>query len=71
MARLVSDPTFLEEAAEALDFLDCTGDSARAREWVSRGGSPEAPKNPKELHILCLRAAIGSNKMLKTKGTPA
>ena len=71
MARLVPDPAFLEEAAEALDLLGCTADSAQVREWASQGGSPTAPKNPKELYVLCLKAAIGSNKKMKTKGALA
>ncbi|MGD2122416.1 MAG: hypothetical protein PVJ76_11760 [Gemmatimonadota bacterium] len=71
MARLFSDPVFLEEAAQALDYLGCTADSAQAREWASQGSSPTAPKNPKELYILCLKAAIGSNEKMKTKGALA
>jgi tetratricopeptide (TPR) repeat protein len=71
MARLVSDPVFLEEAAKALDRLGCAADSAQAREWSSQGGSPTAPKNPKDLYVLCLKAAIGSNKKMKTKGALA
>jgi hypothetical protein len=71
MARLVSDPVFLQEAATALDQLGCTADSAQAKEWSSEGGSPAAPKNPKELYVLCIKAAIGSNKKMKTKGALA
>ncbi len=71
MARLVSDPAFLEEAAQALDLLGCTADAEQAREWASQGGSPQAPKNPKQLYALCLKAAIGSNQRMKTKGTLA
>ena len=71
MARLTSDKAFLEEAVKALDDLGCTADSAQAREWASRGGSPSAPKEPKELYVLCLKAAIGSNAKMKTKGALA
>ncbi len=71
MARLISDKVFLEEAAKALDSLGCTADSTQAREWASQGGSPDAPKNPKELYALCLKAAIGSNKKMKTQGALA
>jgi len=71
MTRLVSDPLFLAEAVTALEGLGCTADSAQAREWLEGGGSPTAPKDPKELHILCLKAAIGSNQKMKTKGALA
>jgi hypothetical protein len=71
MARLVSDRVFLEEAAKALDLLGCTADATQVREWASQGGSPDAPKAPKELYVLCLKAAIGSNKKMKTKGALA
>jgi len=69
MSRLVSDPVFLEEAVKALEHLGCSADSAQAREWVDQGSSPTAPKRPRELHVLCLKAAMGSNQKLKTKGT--
>ena len=68
MARLVSDSGFLGEAAKALDDLGCTTDSAQAREWAGKGGSPFAPKDQKALYVLCLKAASGSNVKLKTKG---
>ena len=71
MARLASDKAFLEEVVKALDALGCTADSAQAREWASKGGSPSAPKEPKELYVLCLKAAIGSNVKMKTKGALA
>jgi hypothetical protein len=71
MARLVADPAFLQEASEALERLGCTAESAQAREWASRGASPTAPKNPKELYALCLKAAIGSNKKMKAEGSLA
>jgi hypothetical protein len=71
MARLISDPVFLEETAKALDRLGCAADSAQAREWASKGGSPSAPKDPRELYLLCLKAAIGSNKKMKSRGALA
>jgi hypothetical protein len=71
MARLASDPVFLDEAVKALDKLGCSSDSAQVREWASQGGSPAAPSDPKKLYILCLRAAIGSNQKMKIKGTLA
>jgi hypothetical protein len=71
MARLVSDPEFLGEAVKALDNLGCTADSAQAEEWAAQGGSSAAPKNPKQLYVLCLKAAIGSNVKMKTKGSLA
>jgi tetratricopeptide (TPR) repeat protein len=71
MARLSSDRAFLTAAAKALDDLGCTADSAAVREWISDGGSPAAPKNRRDLHVLCLKAAIDSNKKMKTKGALA
>ena len=71
MARLASDKVFLEEAVKALETLGCTADSEQAKEWADRGGSPTAPKDPRELYVLCLKAAIGSNKKMKTKGALA
>jgi len=71
MARLASDPAFLEAAVKALNDLGCTADSAQAQEWASEGGSPSAPKEPKQLYVLCLKAAIGSNVKMKTKGALA
>ena len=69
MARLISDETFLEEAVEALTVLGCTADAAQAKEWAAQGGSPSAPKEKRKLYVLCLKAAIGSNVKMKTKGT--
>ena len=71
MARLISDPTFLSEAVKALEDLGCEADSAQAKEWASQGGSPGAPKDRKQVRLLCLKAAIGSNVKMKTKGTLA
>ncbi len=71
MARLVSDPVFLEAAVIALDNLGSTADSVQAKEWAAHGGSSTAPKRPKKLYVLCLKAAIGSNVELKTKGSLA
>jgi tetratricopeptide (TPR) repeat protein len=71
MARIVADRRFLEEAADALQILGCTGDAAQAREWARAGGSPHAPSDPDELNSLCLKAAIGSNVRMKTKGSVA
>jgi len=68
---LVSDSIFLAEAVIALENLGCTADSAQAGEWLEQGGSPTAPKNPQELYVLCLKAAIGSNKKMKTAGALA
>jgi len=71
MARLVPDSTFLEAAAKALGTLGCSQDSAQAAEWATSGGSPSAPKDQRKLYVLCLKAAIGSNKKMKTKGSLA
>jgi tetratricopeptide (TPR) repeat protein len=71
MARLTADPRFLEGASVALETLGCSADAARAREWADAGGSPDAPASPKDLYLLCLKAAIGSNATMKTKGTIA
>ena len=71
MARLVSNSGFLGEAVKALANLGCTADSDQAKEWTAKGGSPSAPKNPKQLYVLCLKAAIGSNVKMKTKGSLA
>ncbi len=71
MARLARSPEFLEEAAKALDELGCTADGAEARGWKEAGGSPDAPEDPDELYRLCLRAAIGSNIKMKTRGALA
>jgi hypothetical protein len=71
MARLVSDPGFLEEVVVALDKLGCDADSAQAKEWAEEGRSPSAPADQKELYVLCLKAAIGSNVKMKTKGSLA
>lgn len=68
MARLVPDALFIREAAAALDALECTADSAQAKDWAESGGSPTAPQKPRALHVSCLRAAIGSNQKLKTEG---
>jgi hypothetical protein len=69
MARLVSDQVFMAEAVKALEELGCGADAAQAREWLDLGQSPSAPKNQKALYVLCLKAAIGSNVKMKTKGT--
>jgi tetratricopeptide (TPR) repeat protein len=71
MARLASHPDFLEEVVKALDALGCTADSGQAKEWAAQGGSPSAPKDPKRLYALCMKAAIGSNLKLMTKGALA
>ncbi|MFH1765956.1 MAG: hypothetical protein ABIF09_17350 [Gemmatimonadota bacterium] len=71
MARLVSDPLFLDEVVKALRNLGCTADSDQAKEWADQGGSPTAPKESKQLYVLCLKAAIGSNVKMKTKGALA
>ena len=69
MARLVSDQEFIAEAVKALEELGCGTDAAQAREWLDLGQSPTAAKNEKTLYVLCLKAAIGSNVKMKTKGT--
>jgi hypothetical protein len=71
MARLVADPGFLEEAWKALEDLGCAADAAQAREWIDKGGSPSAAQDQKNLYVLCLKAAIGSNVKMKTKGSLA
>jgi len=69
MGRLVSHPGFLEEVVKALDELGCSGDSAEARGWLEAGASPPAPEDRKEVYMACLKAALGSNVKLKTKGS--
>ncbi|MBT8396787.1 MAG: hypothetical protein HKO65_03360 [Gemmatimonadetes bacterium] len=71
MARLFSDTTFLEATVKALETLGCSEDSAQAAEWAASGGSPTAPEDRKQLYISCLKAAIGSNKKMKAKGSLA
>jgi len=71
MARLVSDPVFLEAAVMALDRLGCSADSLQAQEWAGRGGSSTAPKSQKKLYVLCMKAAIGSNVKMKSMGVQA
>jgi tetratricopeptide (TPR) repeat protein len=71
MARLVADARFLEEAGKALEDLGCTADAAQAKEWAGQGGSPAASHDQKTLYVLCLKAAIGSNAKMKTKGALA
>jgi hypothetical protein len=68
MARMVTDPVFLAETVSALEALGCAEDSSQAREWAAKGGSPAAVQDPRHLHVLCLKAAIGSNVKMKTKG---
>jgi hypothetical protein len=68
MARLVANTDFLHETARALESLGANADAEQARKWAEAGGSPDAPKGKKELHILCLKAAMGSNVQMKTKG---
>jgi tetratricopeptide (TPR) repeat protein len=69
MARLVTDRGFLEEAAAALASLGCSADSDQAKEWADADGSPFALSDPKEIYAACLKAAIGSNALMKSKGT--
>lgn len=69
MARLAADRRFLDEAFAALQSLGCSVDAAQIREWSEAGGSPGAPADPKEIYSLCLKAAIGSNVKMKTKGS--
>lgn len=71
MARLVADRGFLEAAASALDKLGCTADAVEVREWAAAGRPPNAPKDRSDLYVLCLKAAIGSNQKMKTKGALA
>ncbi len=68
MARLVRDPVFLAETVKALKALGCDEDSAEARKWAANGGSPSAVQDPRKFHVLCLKAAIGSNVKMKDKG---
>jgi len=69
MARVVPDRRFLDEAWAALETLGCTADAEQAREWAEAEGSPDALSNSRELYAECLRAAIGSNTLMKTKGS--
>jgi tetratricopeptide (TPR) repeat protein len=69
MARFVSDRRFLEEAHAALETLGCSTDADQAREWVDAEGSPDALSDNKEIYAVCLKAAIGSNVLMKTKGS--
>lgn len=69
MARLVADRRFLEQAHTALETLGCSTDAAQVKEWADAEGSPEALSDPKELYAVCLKAAIGSNVLMKTRGS--
>jgi hypothetical protein len=71
MARLATDRSFLEASAQALELLECPVDAEEARSWASEGRGPDAPEDSRKLRVLCLKAAIGSNIKLKTKGTVA
>lgn len=71
MARMVSDPGFLEEASRALVDLGCETDAAQALAWSKAGGSPDAPRDRRTLYVSCLKAAVGSNVRLKTDGSLA
>jgi hypothetical protein len=71
MARLVADETFLSAAGEALTELGCTADADEVHGWREAEGSPDAPESRKELYLRCLKAAMGSNAKLKTKGSLA
>lgn len=71
MAGLVSKPEFLQAAAEALDQLGCSEDSAQVRDWALLGGSPDAKTDARKMAGVCLRAAIGSNAARKAEGVPA
>ena len=68
MARLIPNADFLREASKALDLLGCSSDSARVKVWATEGNPESAPVDKKRLHLLCLKAAIGSNVELKDKG---
>ena len=71
MSRLVADKTFLDEAVKALGTLGCEAELAQAKEWAGVGRSPSAPTDRKSQSVSCLKAAIGSNVRMKTKGTVA
>jgi tetratricopeptide (TPR) repeat protein len=69
MARVVPDRRFLEEASAALEGLGCPDEAEQAKGWAAAEGSPEALSDAKELYAQCLKAAIGSNTLMKTKGS--
>lgn len=71
MARLVRDEEFLSVAAEGLEMMGCAAEAQQVRKWSFEGGSGSAPEDPGKLHVLCLKAAIGSNVTMKSKGTLA
>jgi len=71
MGRLVPDPAFLGEVVKGLDALGCTPEAGQAKKWAEEDGSPSTPKDQKTRYALCLKAAIGSNVKMKTKGTLA
>lgn len=68
MARLIPEVDFLTESVKALEYLGCSSDSAQVEVWATEGISPSPPVDKKRLHLLCLKAAIGSNVKLKNKG---
>jgi tetratricopeptide (TPR) repeat protein len=68
MARLVPDPTFLNGATKALRDLGCEADADKVKDWALDGGSPSAITDGRSLYVSCLKAAIGSNTKLKSKG---
>lgn len=69
MARIYKDTAFTETAVEALGELGFPEEATQVREWASRRGAPNAPKDRRSLYALCLKAAAGSNVEMKDQGT--
>ena len=70
MARLIPDAGFLSETVKALDHMGCAAESDQVKVWATEGAYESTPIDKKRLHLLCLKAAIGSNVKLKNKGAP-
>ncbi len=61
MARSVTQPEFVDAAADALDQLGFPDEAAQARKWAKTGGSPESFQNPEKLSTHCITCAVGSS----------
>lgn len=60
MARLSTDPEFIEAVADALDGLDFPRRASEVRAWSSRG-APDAARDDDALAEACLRGAVSSS----------
>jgi hypothetical protein len=60
MAKLSSDPEFVDAVADALDGLAFTRRARTVRSWAA-DGSPDAIADPEELALACLSGAVNSS----------